>query len=95
MIRKIEIAFALPVELTDEEMRKLCDFVQRIAKRHQPEGMVHWQSGCGSKPIFSQTDAMFLGKAVDPNAPASGEPTWDDEIFHIDTFAREIYPGEK
>jgi hypothetical protein len=95
MIRKIEVDFALPVELTDGEMRRLCDFVQGIAKRHQPEGMVHWQSGCGSKPIFSQADSIFLGKTVDPNAPAAGEPEFDDEVFHIETFAREAYPGEK
>ncbi len=94
-IRKIEIEFALPVELTDEEQRTILDMVQAIAKRHQPEGMVHWQSGCGSKPIFSQADARFLGKPVDPNAPESGEPEWDDEVFHIETCAREAYPGER
>jgi len=46
---RIEIEFALPVTLTDEEMRQFCEIVQKIAKRHQPEGWVHWQSGCGGK----------------------------------------------
>lgn len=94
-IRKIEIDFALAVDLTDDEQRSLCNFVQRIAKRHQPEGMVHWQSGCGSKPKFSQSDARFLGKPVDPNAPESGEPEFDDEVYHIETCAREAYPSER
>jgi hypothetical protein len=94
LIRKIEIEFAIPVELTDDEQRRLCDFVQRIAKRHQPDGMVHWQSGCGSKPIFSQADSRFLGKPVDPSAPERGEPEFDDEVYHIETYAREAYESE-
>lgn len=94
MVRKIEIDFALPVELTDNEMRQLCDLTQEIAKRHQPEGWYHWQFGCGSKPRFSQTDAIFLGKTAEPDAPMDGEPTFDDEIFHIETSAREASPEE-
>lgn len=94
MIRKIEIDFALPVELTDAEMRQLCDIAQAAAKRHEPEGWYHWQFGCGSKPHFSQTDALFLGKTADPNAPMDGEPTFDEEIFHIETTAREASPEE-
>jgi len=94
-IRKVEIDFALPVELTDEEMRSLCDLAQRVAKRHQPEGMVHWQFGCGSKPIFSQADCALLGKPVNPDAPQRGEPEFDDEVFYIETTARGAYPGER
>lgn len=93
--RRIEIEFALPVTLTDDEMRQFCDMVQKIAKRHQPEGWVHWQSGCGQKPILSQADCRFLGKPVDPNAPERGEPEFDDTVFHIETTAREAYPNEK
>ena len=93
--KRIEVDFALPVALTNEEMRDLCNLVQRIAKRHQPEGWVHWQSGCGDKPMFSQADARFLGKEVNPDAPESGEPTFDSSVFHIETTAREAYPNEK
>jgi hypothetical protein len=93
--KRIEIDFALPVTLTDIETRQLCNLIQVIAKRHQPEGWVHWQSGCGSKPSFSQADARFLGKEVDLSMPESGEPTFDDSIFYIETTARERYPGEK
>jgi hypothetical protein len=45
-------------------------------------------------PNFSQNDAFFLGKPVDPNAPESGEPTFDDSVFHLDTSAREAWPEE-
>lgn len=94
-IKKIEIEFAIPVELSDADMRMLCDFAQRLAKAHQPAGWVHWQSGCGSKPNFSKADARFLGKEPEPDAPERGEPTFDDSVFHIETTAREAYPNEK
>lgn len=90
-IRQIEIAFAVPVELTSSDQRILCEFVQQIAKLNTPEGMVHWQFGMGSKPRFSQKDATFLGKEIDPNAPLDGEPTFDSEIFFIETACREDY----
>lgn len=48
----------------------------------------------GSKPIFSKADCRFLGKPVDPDAPESGEPTFDDEVLHIETAARTAYPTE-
>lgn len=93
-IHRIKIDFALPVELSDDEYRWFSDIVQRISKRHQPEGMVHWCAGQGSKPNFSQADQRFLGKEIDPDAPLSGEPTWDDTIYVIETCAREAYPEE-
>ena len=93
-ITQIRIDFAIPVELTDEEMQALSGFVQDVCDRHCPEGWVYWQSGAGSMPVFSQSDAFFLGKEIDPNAPESGEPTFDHEVFHLDTSAREAYPQE-
>ena len=94
MIRRIEIEFALPVELEDAECRDLCIMIEKIARRHQPEGWYHWQAGAGSKPHFSRADCIFLGKSPEPDAPDQGEPTFDDEVFHIETFAREAYPEE-
>lgn len=93
--KRIEIEFAIPVNLTDIDCRDLCEFVQRIAKRHQPEGWVHWQSGCGDKPAFSKADARLLGKDVDPDAPETGEPTFDSSVFFIETTAREKYESGK
>lgn len=94
MIRRIEIEFDLPVELTTEEQIALDRIVDHICKRHCPEGWAFWPAGHGSKPNFSQVDAIFLGKPVDPLAPASGEPTWDDSVYSIDCAARELYPEE-
>lgn len=93
-ISKIEIEFAIPVKLTDEDRRILAEFAQRLAKAHEPEGWVHWQSGIGSKPLWSKADAVFLGKTADDNAPETGEPKWDESVLHIDTTAREAYPEE-
>ena len=93
-ITKIEIDFALPVELSDEEMRALDRVVGNICDRNCPEGWAFWPAGIGSKPNFSKADALFLGKPVDPSAPESGEPTFDDSVFHIDCAARELYPEE-
>lgn len=93
-IRRIEIDFAIPVELTDDEYAALNRVVDHICRRSCPEGWAFWPAGIGSKPNFSQADAMFLGKEVDPNAPVAGEPLWDDSILHIDCAARELYPEE-
>lgn len=94
MIRKIEIDFALSVDLSDEERRALDKLVGHICKRSCPEGWAFWPAGIGDKPMFSQADARFLGKQVDPNAPASGEPTFDDSVFHIDCAARKLSQEE-
>jgi hypothetical protein len=96
MIRSIEIEFALPVRLTDDETRWLERFTQVVAKRNEPAGWVHWASGFGSKPHFNAFDCGFLGKPFDPEGPAAGEePTFDTEVFYIETSARESYPDEE
>ncbi len=94
MITKIEVDFAIPVELSDDDIQKLDALIQGIAKRHEPKGMLHWCAGMGNKPVFSQADSRFLGKPVNPDAPISGEPTWNDSIFYIETCCRERYPDE-
>ncbi len=93
-VSRIEIDFQLPVELTDKEMQWLDKFTRQICDRHQPEGWVYWPSGYGSRPNFSQVDSMFLGKPVDPDAPVSGEPTFDHSVYCISTCAREAWPEE-
>ena len=94
MIHRIEIDFALPVELTDKEMSALHGLVDHICRRECPEGWAFWAAGAGSKPNFSQADSRFLGKRVDPKAPPKGEPTWDDTVYSIDCAARQLYPHE-
>lgn len=90
----IEVSFAIPVTLTRDQERRLTDLVQEIAKANEPAGHLHWLSGTGHKPNLSQADARFLGRTPDANAPESGEPTWDDTIFHMETYCRERFDNE-
>ena len=94
-ISKIEVNFAVPVELTEDEQRGIFRIVQGACKRTETAELVHWAAGVGSKPMFSQTDAMFLNVKADKDAPFDGEPTFDDSIFCIDTCSRERYESEK
>jgi hypothetical protein len=94
-ISRIEIDFAVPVKLSDEDQKTLFMLAGKLARANAPEGCVHWASGCGSKPQFSRADGRFLGKEVADDAPEDGEPTWDDTVFHIETCCRERYENEK
>lgn len=91
MRRRIEIDFAVPVIISDDQFRRLYDVISDITKANVPEGSVHWVFGYGDKAIFSQADCEFLGKPVDPNAPAKGEPEFDDTVLQFETFCREKY----
>jgi hypothetical protein len=88
MISRIEIDFALPVDLTQDQQRRLGSPLDEIVAAHQPEDGIHWVSGYGSKPRWSKADAAFLGKTADENAPETGEPAFDDSIYHIETTER-------
>lgn len=94
-IRKIEVSFAIPVEITDKEMMQLDGMIQTIAKRNQPDGYVHWCAECGSKPHWSKADGRIFGREVDEDAPELGEPTFDDDVLYFATCCRERYAGEK
>ena len=89
-IERIEIDFAIPVWLSSEQQMELANLVQEIAKRlcNTPRGGVHWSFGMGAKPKFSQADQRFLGKLVDPDAPESGEPEFDNSVLYFETAAR-------
>lgn len=90
MIRRIEVDFAIPVELSVEHQKALALVIVDIIKANTPPGQVHWLFGFGSRPSFSQADAAFLGHAADPGAPATGEPTSDDSIYHMETACRDV-----
>jgi hypothetical protein len=94
LIRRIEVNFAIPVDITDSEMQQLDSLIQTIAKRNQPSGYLHWCAECGSKPRWSKTDGRALGIEVSEDAPESGEPTFDDDVLYFATFCREKYEGE-
>lgn len=94
MTSAIEVSFAVPVALTDEQQRRLTDLVSEIARANTPEGHVHWLMGIGSKPQLSQSDARFLGKEPDPAAPIDGEPTFDDSVLYFETYCRERFEDQ-
>jgi hypothetical protein len=96
-IQKIEVDFAIPVELTNEEHAAFTSLVGRIARRTTPPGCVHWLSGYGDKTILQcQADQELLGKPVDPSLPRGPvEPTYDSSILCFETSARKRLPGEK
>lgn len=78
MISKIEVSFAMPVELTQGEMMRIDQIVNDAARRTETPEIVHWAAGCGSKPLWRE--------------PL--EPNWDDAVFYIETCARERYDTE-
>lgn len=96
LVSRIEIEFALPAYLPQGFMQDLDALLSAAVKlkRNQPVDGVHWVSGHGSKPLWSQADALFLGKTPADDAPAAGEPQWDDSVYHIETSARPNWPGE-
>ena len=91
MITKIEVSFAMPVELKDGEMQRLNEIVNDAARRTETPGIVHWAAGCGSKPNWSKTDCKIWGFEPTADSPDTGEPTFDDSVFFIETCARERY----
>lgn len=95
MIKRIEIDFAIPVVLSEQQERAIADLVQEIAKDNEPEGHVHWHMESGHKPIWSRADRRFMGLPDDPNAPEKGEPAFDDTVLHFGTSCRERYESEK
>ncbi len=90
MWNTVEVNFAIPVFVTREQERRLHDLLNEItrSKLNQKKAGVHWISSYGSKPQWSQADAAFMGKPVDPDAPEAGEPTFDDSVYCIETAYR-------
>lgn len=88
---RIEVEFAIPVFITGDQFLRLAKLIEEIARspKNTPVDGVHWQSGSGAKPHWSQFDAAFLGKTVDADAPPTGEPTFDDSVLYFETSARE------
>ncbi len=87
-IHSIEVHFAVPVTMSAEQHRTLSVLVEGIARANVPPGKVHWLSSTGDKPMLSQSDAAFLGKVPDPNAPLDGEPSWDPSVLYYETACR-------
>lgn len=89
-IVRLEVDFAIPVHLSEDQERRLHDLLDEIVDSpwNQLTGWVHWLSGSGAKTNWSQADAAFLGIPADPDAPETGEPTLDYSVYHFETTAR-------
>jgi hypothetical protein len=96
-MERIEVEFALPVYVPTAALRELDGLLSSIIRlrRNQPVGGVHWISGYGAKPSWSQVDARLLGKTPASDAPLRGEPTWDENVYYIETTARPLHPKEE
>jgi hypothetical protein len=81
----------LPVGMDDEFRRELDKILGAMCKRYEKDnpGRVMWVMGHGQKPRWSVTDALFLGRTPEMNAPADGEPTWDARVYFIELYERE------
>ena len=93
-ISKIEVVFARPVDITDGEMRRIHEIVGDAARRTETPEFVHWAAGTGCKPNWSKTDCAIFGYQPTVDSPESGEPTWDDSVYYIETATRERYDSE-
>lgn len=89
-LSEIKLTFAIPVSVTLEQYRRLCQLVDEIASApwNTPEAGVHWFSFQGSEPLWSKADAAFLGLEARPDAPDGGEPGTDDSVLLLGTTAR-------
>lgn len=96
-ITTFEVRFAIPVWITAEDQDRFVKTFEAIirAPYNQLKDGPHWLAGCGSKPNWSQVDSMFMGKPVDPNAPETGEPTFDDETYFMESEARDFVSEEE
>ncbi len=94
VINKIEVSFARPVELTQREMQAIHEIVGNAAQRTETPEFVHWAAGTGSKPNWSKTDCAIFGYQPTADSPESGEPTFDDSVYYIETATRERYDTE-
>ena len=93
-ISKIEVSFARPVDLTHREMRIIDEIANDAARRTETPEFVHWAAGNGCKPNWSKTDCKIFGYEPTADSPESGEPTWDDSVYFIETATRERYENE-
>ena len=106
----IEITFPVPVEAPDGFFHVLDTMVDMICKKYEADNptRVMWPAGAGSKPIFSDHDAAFLGiKQRQPTGgreqggneqgskiPKKGEePTFDNSVYQISVSEREDFAG--
>lgn len=93
LYERIEMEFAIPVYVTQEQLRKAHELFNEICENpaNKPIDGVHWASGYGAKMInLSQADAALLGKTIQPGAPPTGEPEWDEMTLHFESSVKKL-----
>lgn len=96
-LSSLEVSFAIPCYVTLDQLKRLHALVDEIVEApcNQPKEGVHWPAGCGAKPQWSQVDSRLLGLIVDAEAPESGEPTFDNDVYFIETCSRGFVSEEE
>ncbi|HVP10927.1 MAG TPA: hypothetical protein VMV94_07010 [Phycisphaerae bacterium] len=89
-LSRIEVNFRIPVEMTQEQQRHIIEAIDDIVDSpwNCPAEGVHWLAEMGAKPHWSRADSCLLGINPEPGAPTTGEPSFDDDVFHLATCAR-------
>lgn len=85
LYERIEMEFAIPVYVTQEQQRLLHELFNGILQNpaNVPLDGVHWQNAHGPKPIWSQKDMELLAKSATTGAQVSGPPTWDENTLYF------------
>jgi hypothetical protein len=96
-ISQFQVSFGMPVWVTAEDQDKFYRVFDAIisAPYNQRENGCHWLAGCGSKPHYSVTDSLFLGQPIEEGAPYTGEPTFEDEVYFMESVAREFVSDDE
>jgi hypothetical protein len=95
MISRIEIYFAVPVQMTEEENRRLGELLDELVRRPEntPEGAVHWLSFQGRKMVVSEADAAMLQSpavVVDSSIRNGEEPRSQDDVVVYESSVRPL-----
>jgi len=87
----IEVEFAIPTTMTQEQQERLFKVIQEIVESpwNQLKGKDHYISSVGCKIWMSRIDAALIGgrawERVDPTIKNGEEPTHDNSVLFFET----------
>lgn len=79
LYERIEIEFAIPVYLTQDQQKRLNEFVLEILENpaNEPENGVHWISSLGAKPFWESDQRKSVEK-------------WDENTLYFETSVKSV-----